>query len=260
MLLLILTLAFKQPTKDAKDKILAFAVLMIFGTIFWMLYQIGPMGLTVFIEHNIERNFSNWIIPPQWFQNINTVAIVVGGPMLGFVFNRMRRNGIQINIPTQFAIALFLIGLAFVLLPVGIIYANPEGLVSPAWIVISYVLQSIGELLISPIGYAMIGYLAPAPLQGVMMGMWMLNTGVGATLSSYSSNLMITDQQGLSPLITNAGYSHVFLMLGLFAVFSSFALFVLIPKLKTLIEEKKVMIDQVSDLEVTVPERVVLCE
>ena len=106
----------------------------------------------------------------------------------------MRKNGVQINIPSQFAMALFFIGIAFVILPIGIAYANSEGMVNPGWIVASYVLQSIGELLISPIGYAMIGYLAPTSLQGVMMGMWMLNTGVGATLSSYSSNLMITGQ------------------------------------------------------------------
>jgi proton-dependent oligopeptide transporter, POT family len=112
-------------------------------------------------------------------------------------------------------------------------------MVNPGWIVACFILQSIGELLISPIGYAMIGALAPAPLQGVMMGMWMLNTGVGATLSSYSSNLMIVDQQSNSPLLTNSGYSHVFLILGLFAIASSFVLLALIPKLRKLIQEKK---------------------
>ena len=258
MLFLILFIAHQQPTKVAKDKIVAFAVLMIFGTVFWMLYQIGPMGLTVFIDNNVQREFANLVIPPQWFQNINTIAIVFGGPLLGYIFNRMRRSGIEINIPSQFSMALLFIGMAFVLLPIGITYANSEGMVNPGWIVASYILQSIGELLISPIGYAMIGYLAPTSLQGVMMGMWMLNTGVGATLSSYSSNLMITGHTSSSPLLTNSSYSHVFLMLGLFALGSSFALFVLVPKLRALIKEKKQYTNNESNLAVT--ERVALCE
>ncbi|WP_431606641.1 peptide MFS transporter [Legionella maioricensis] len=258
MLLLILFIARQQPTKEAKDKINAFAVLMIFGTVFWMLYQIGPMGLTVFIDHNVRREYADWIIPPQWFQNINTLSIVVGGPLLGFLFNKMRRKGIQINIPSQFAMALLFIGLAFVILPIGIAYANSEGLVNPGWIVISYILQSIGELLISPIGYAMIGFLAPASMQGIMMGMWMLNTGVGATLSSYSSNLMITGSENSSAILTNAGYSQVFLMLGLFAIGSSFILFILVSKLRTLMREKKLDTTRESDL--TATKRVVLCE
>lgn len=239
MLALIVYVAFQQPSKEAKDKIIAFAILMVVGAVFWMLYQIGPMGLTVFIDNNVQREYGSWIIAPQWFQNINTVCIVIGGPLLGLLFNKMRSKGVKVNIPTQFSLALLAIGLAFALLPVGIAYANSAGLVSPVWILACYILQSIGELLISPIGYAMIGSLAPAHLQGVMMGMWMLNTGVGATLSSYSSNLMITGQDSMSPILTNDGYSHVFLMLGLFAIGASLVLCILIPKLKRLMQEKK---------------------
>jgi proton-dependent oligopeptide transporter, POT family len=239
MLLLILFIANQQSEPEAKNKIRAFAVLMVVSTIFWMLYQIGPMGLTLFIANNVQREFGSLIIPPQWFQNINTIAIVVGGPLMSLLFNKMRKNGLQINIPTQFALALLFIGVAFTLLPVSIRCANSLGLVNPFWIVLSYVLQSIGELLISPIGYAMIGSLAPTSLQGVMMGMWMLNTGVGATLSSYSSNLMISNQESASPLMTNSSYSHVFLMLGLFAVCSAFVLFILVPKLRSLMYGKE---------------------
>ncbi|KTC79500.1 peptide MFS transporter [Legionella cherrii] len=258
MIGIILYLAKQQPTKEARDKIIAFAVLMIVGTVFWMLYQIAPMGLTVFIDHNVQREYASWIIPPQWFQNINTVAIVIGGPLLGVLLHKMRRNGVQINIPTQFALALLFIGMAFVILPIGISYANYEGLVNPGWIIISYILQSIGELLISPIGYAMIGYLAPSSLQGVMMGMWMLNTGVGATLSSYSSNLMIEGQDSSSPLVTNSGYSHVFLMLGLFAIGASIVLFIIVPKLRELIQEKKST--EVQEAKGMATNRVVVCE
>ncbi|MGL5741971.1 MAG: peptide MFS transporter [Legionella sp.] len=258
MLGVILYLAKQQPLKETKNKMRAFAVLMIVGTIFWMLYQIAPMGLTVFIDHNVQRAYANWIIPPQWFQNINTVAIVIGGPLLGLLLHKMRKNWVQINITTQFALALLFIGIAFAILPVGIAYANDDGLVNPSWIVLSYVLQSIGELLISPIGYAMIGYLAPPELQGIMMGMWMLNSGVGATLSSYSSNLMIAGQESVSPLVTNSGYSHVFLMLGLFAIGSSIVLFVLVPKLRKLIQEKKCINDKESNTMAT--NRVVVCE
>lgn len=259
MLALIIYIAHQQPTKEAKNKIIAFAVLMIVGTIFWMLYQIGPMGLTVFIDNNVQRDLGGLIIPPQWFQNINTMAIVIGGPLLGILFNTMRKNGSQVNIPTQFALALMFIGVAFAILPIGIAYANAEGMVNPGWIGASFILQSIGELLISPIGYAMIGALAPTSLQGVMMGMWMLNTGVGATLSSYSSNLMIVGQDSSSPLLTNPGYSHVFLMLGLFAIGASFLLFILVPKLKALIQEKNSNRLN-NDAQLIVAERVALCE
>jgi POT family proton-dependent oligopeptide transporter len=254
----IVYLAKQQETKIAQDKMLAFVVLMVVGTIFWMLYHVAPMGLTTFIDHNVQRQFAGWIIPPQWFQNINTVCIVIGGPLLGVILQRMRKKGIQVNIPTQFAIALFCIGFAFIILPIGIAYANDLGLVNPSWILLCYVLQSIGELLISPIGYAMIGYLAPTSLQGMMMGMWMLTSGIGGTLSSYSSNWMIAGQSSDSPLATNSGYSYVFLMLGLFAVASAVILFVLVPKLRALIKENGE--SGLQEAKASVSERVVVCE
>jgi POT family proton-dependent oligopeptide transporter len=252
----IVYLARKQSTKTAQDKMLAFAAFMIIGIIFATLFHIPAMGLTLFINHNVFREFGTWIIPPQWFRNVNTVSIVIGGPIMGFILNKMRRQGIQINIPTQFALALLCTGIAFVVLPIGIAYANNEGMVNPSWIVLSYLLQSLGELLIAPIGYAMIGYLAPPSLLGIMMGMWMLTSGIGSILSSYSSNWMIAGKNTISPLATNSGYSHVFLILGLFTIASSVILFVLVPKLRTLIRETDTKVINTAEA----PEQVALCE
>ncbi|WP_133140027.1 peptide MFS transporter [Legionella genomosp. 1] len=232
MLLVILYIARSQDTPVARDKIYAFITLMAVSIVFWTLYQIGPMGLTHFIDHNVQRHWLFVTIPPQWFQNINTICIVIGGPLLSVILNKLRARNIGVNIPTQFAIALVFIGVAFAILPIGISHADARGLTSPFWVVSSFILQSAGELLISPIGYAMVGSLAPASLQGVMMGMWMLTTGVGATLSSYSSNWMTAGMNSVEPLITNPGYGRVFLILGITAIAAGCLLFTLTPLLK----------------------------
>ncbi|MFT4057980.1 MAG: oligopeptide:H+ symporter [Legionella sp.] len=237
MIVFALYLAKQQPTKLAQNKLFAFVIFMTIGIIFFMLYHVAPMGLTMFVNYNVQREYAQWIIPPQWFQNINTVCIAFGGPLLGILMNRLRQQGLQINIPTQFALSLLCIGVGFVILPVGIVYANHAGLVNSTWIVVSYILQSAGELLISPIGYGMIGYLAPSYLQGTIMGMWMLTSGVGGALASYSSSWMIVGQDSVSPLATNRGYSHVFLLLGLFAIASSIVAFILVPRLRMLTRE-----------------------
>lgn len=126
-------------------------------------------------------------------------------------------------------------GLGMLVLPLGISLAGGDGLVAFKWIVISYVLQSIGELLISPIGYAMIGKLAPARYQGVMMGCWMMVTGVGSVLAGYVSGLM-PENSGSTPLLTNPGYSHIFSLLGWGAAGVGVALLILIPLLRRLIQ------------------------
>lgn len=239
MFFVIYRMAGQQGTREAREKLYAFAALMLAGIVFWTLYQTGPMGLTYFIAHNIQRNWAGLTIPPQWFQNINTACIVIGGPLMSLVLNRLRARNIPVNVAVQFAMALVLIGLAFALMPIGIANANEQGLVSPLWVVLCFVLQSVGELLISPIGYAMIGALAPTSLQGVMMGMWLLSSGVGATLSSYSSNWMTVGQNSIEPLLTNAGYSRVFLNLGLVSVVAGVLLYCFAPRLKRWMSGKK---------------------
>ncbi len=237
MLLVTYGLSIQQKNWQARMKLQAFIVLMVMGTLFWMLFQTAPMGLTHFIDHNVQRHWFFVTIPPQWFQNINTLCVVIGGPSMSFILNRLRRRGVDVNVPAQFSLALLCIGVAFVLLPVGIAQADLQGLVAPHWVIACFILQSIGELLISPIGYAMVGALVPRSLQGIMMGMWMLASGVGATLASYCSNWMTEGVQGIDPLVTNPGYSYVFLRLGCLAIITGFVLILLVPLLKRWIRD-----------------------
>src|SRR5690606_26086096 len=104
------------------------------------------------------------------------------------------------------------------ILPVGISLADAQGFTSFHWILVSYLLQSVGELFISPIGYAMVGQLAPLRLRGLMMGIWMMITGVAAILSDHFSKLALGGSESISPLATNASYSHTFGLLGWSAI------------------------------------------
>lgn len=240
ILIFLIILAFNQPTMVEKNKMLGFVVLAISSLVFWTLYQMAPMGLNLFIERNVDRHFMGILIAPQWIQNINTVVIIFGGPILSFVFTHLRESGYNINIPFQFSLALILIGISLAILPIGISFANPEGFTAFSWVFASYVLTSIGELFISPIGYAMVGQLAPMRLRGFMMGSWMMITGIAAIISDLFSKMALGVTETTDPLLTNASYSQTFNILGWSAIVAGAVLFVLIPFLTRLIQEKKI--------------------
>ncbi|KQN51930.1 MFS transporter [Serratia sp. Leaf50] len=221
--------------QDEKSRMVAYLLLAAGSLVFWTLYQLAPMGLMLFSENNINLNVYGFRVAPQWIQDINTVVIVVGGPLMALWFKRLRQRGWRIDIPLQFSGALFCIGIGMLVLPLGIHFAGSDGLMAFKWIVISYVFQSVGELMISPIGYAMIGKLAPARYQGVMMGCWMMVTGVASVLASYVSGLMPANT-GSTPVLTNPGYSEVFNVLGWGSVATGVVLMLLIPLLRRLIQ------------------------
>jgi POT family proton-dependent oligopeptide transporter len=226
MLIVMIILAMRQPTALERNKILAYIILAIAGLSFFVIYQMLPMSLTLFAARNVDLHFLGYTIAPQWIQNINAGVIIIGGPLLAILFKKLRDKGMMISIPLQFSIALVLTGAGVALLPLGIAMAH-NGITSFHWIIVTYVLQSLGELLLNPIGYAMIGQLAPVRLQGIMMGTWMMVNGVAATMVHFLSNYTLGDITSIDPIVTNPAYSYIFNLLGWIAVGFSFLFFLL---------------------------------
>jgi POT family proton-dependent oligopeptide transporter len=238
MLLILATIAIQEKVQTARRKLWAFFVLTLASLIFWTLYQMAPMGLMLFLTNNVDRQFGSFLVPPQWFFDINTLIIIVGGPAMAYINRKMRERGHIIRIPVQFTLALFLIGIAFAILPIGIYFADGDGKTAFLWVIVSYILQSLGELFISPIGYAMVGQLIPRKLQGLMMGTWLMITGVAATLSNYFSQRTFKHVAKMSAHDTNPLFSETFNILGWSSILGGLILLILIPFLKKLIQEK----------------------
>lgn len=235
--LILIYLTIKHQDVRERNNMWAYLILTVGSLVFWALYQMAPMGLQLFAVNNVNRQIWGIEIAPQWIQNINTFIIMIGGPLMALLFDNLRAKGWIIDIPKQFSASLILIGAGFLVLPIGIALAGSNGLVAFKWIAISYLLQSLAELLISPIGYAMIGRLAPRQYQGVMMGTWMLVTGVASILASYFSGLIPEASEGLAAS-TNPTYTRIFSYLGWSSVAVGLVMVVLIPLLRKLIKDR----------------------
>jgi POT family proton-dependent oligopeptide transporter len=235
--LTLIYLTLRHSDRRERRNMTAYLILTIGSLMFWSLYQMAPSGLTLFAVNNVNLMIGHVQIQPQWIQNINTVCIVIGGPLLAAFFPRLRARGWRIDIPKQFATSLLLMAAGFLILPLGIKLAGIDGKSAVAWLFASYVLQSVGELLISPIGYAMIGKLAPKQYQGVMMGSWMLVTGLASLFAGDFSG-MIPEPSGTTAVATNPEYVKLFGALGAGSLVIGVALVLLIPFLRKLITDK----------------------
>ena len=227
---------FKHRDGRERNNMWAYLILTIGSLVFWALYQMAPSGLQLFAVNNVDRKVWGVEVAPQWIQNINTIVIVVGGPLMSALFVRLRARGWKIDVPKQFAASLMLMGLGFLALPVGIALADANGMSAFTWLFVSYLLQSIGELLISPVGYAMIGKLAPRQYQGVMMGAWMLVTGLASLFAGDFSGMVPEPSEG-SAVTTNPVYSKLFIELGCGSLVVGVVLVLLIPFLRRLITD-----------------------
>lgn len=232
---IILFLLKNTREKSQRNKMIAYCIFAAASLVFYTLYELIPMALTLFLERNVNRHVMGITIPTAWFLNINTLMIIFGCPLLASVTQKLNAKNRGIGVPTFFSIGLLLIGAAILVLSLGIYFADARGFIAIGWPVMTYILLALAEIALSPIGYSIVAQLAPPHLRGLLMGTWLMISGVAAIFSNIFSNIALGPTQSVSPLISNPSYSSTFLHLGMAGVVIGLMLWMIRPMMKRLI-------------------------
>lgn len=150
------------------------------------------------------------------------------------VYHRM---GDTLPMPMKFAIGMVLCSGAFLILPLGAKFANDAGIVSVNWLIASYGLQSIGELMISGLGLAMVAQLVPQRLMGFIMGSWFLTTAGANIIGGYVANLMAVPSDVTDPLMSLEVYGRVFMQIGIATAVIAVLMLLTAPKLNRMTQD-----------------------
>lgn len=139
--------------------------------------------------------------------------------------------------PHKFAIGMVLCSGAFLVLPLGTKFATDAGIVSVNWLILSYALQSIGELMISGLGLAMVAQLVPQRLMGFIMGSWFLTTAGAAIIAGKIANLMAVPDNVTDPLVSLNVYGTVFMQIGIATAVIAVLMLLTAPKLNRMTQD-----------------------
>lgn len=187
-------------------------ILMLEAVVFFVLYMQMPTSLNFFAIRNVGHQIFGITFEPEQFQALNPFWIMVASPLLAILYNKM---GDRLPMPFKFTIGMFLCSAAFLVLPLGAMYASQQGIVSVNWLILSYALQSVGELMISGLGLAMVAQLVPQRLMGFIMGSWFLTTAGAAVIAGKIAALMAVPDNVNDPLMSLQVYGHVFKQIGI---------------------------------------------
>jgi POT family proton-dependent oligopeptide transporter len=169
-------------TSDERKRMVVILVLFVFSAIFWSAFEQAPTSLNLFARDFTDRQLGSLTIPAGLFQSINALFIIIFAPVFAWIWSSLAKAGLDLSSPTKFALGLFVTGLAFLLMLVAaniIVASNGTVKVSPWWLVGCYLLQTAGELSISPVGLSSMTKLSPRRYVGQMMGVWFLATSLG---------------------------------------------------------------------------------
>jgi POT family proton-dependent oligopeptide transporter len=197
----------------ARRKMIVAFILMLEAIVFFVLYSQMPTSLNFFAIHNVNHDLLGINFQPEQFQALNPFWIMVASPILAAIYTKV---GDKMPMPHKFAIGMVLCSCAFLVLPWGATMASEQGIVSVNWLVLSYALQSIGELMISGLGLAMVAQLVPQRLMGFIMGAWFLTTAAAAIIAGYVAGLTAVPATDITDSHASlAIYSHVFMQIGI---------------------------------------------
>ncbi|MDQ3282705.1 MAG: peptide MFS transporter [Acidobacteriota bacterium] len=167
-------------------RILVIVILFFFSMLFWGAFEQAGSSLNLFADRLTRLDLFGINFPSSTFQSVQPLFVIIFAPVFAALWLRMGRR--EPSSPTKFAFGLVLVGLSFLLLVPGAAIAQSQGIrVSPMWLVGVYLLQTFGELCLSPVGLSMVTKLAPPRIVGLMMGVWFLSISFGNKLGGYTA-------------------------------------------------------------------------
>jgi POT family proton-dependent oligopeptide transporter len=238
--------------RSERAGLLAALILTLQVILFFVFYQQMSTSLTLFALRNVDPSFSiggaelfTW--SAAQFQALNPIWIMLLSPILAFVYTRQARRGRDIPVAAKYALGFVVVAVGFFVFGLSGRYAV-EGRVSSWLMVAGYGLYSLGELLVSGLGLAMIARYVPVRMSGFMMGAYFVATGVSQYLGSVVANFARMPSGNLEPLQSLPLYTHLFFGLGWLAAAGAAVAMALLPVLGKLSRAHQRAVDQAANV------------
>jgi POT family proton-dependent oligopeptide transporter len=169
------------------------------------------------------------------FQAANPMLILVFGLPFTLLWGWLGRSGNDPSAPVKFALGILQVSAGFGALWLGAVNADRHGMVALGWLILSYLLQTTGELCLSPVGLSLVTRLSPVRMVSTIMGAWFLATSFSHLLAAAIAKMTAVSGDGDAPITPLAGlpaYREVFGMITIAAAGSALLLFLLAPMLR----------------------------
>ena len=192
--------AHKPLTKEEKERITVIFIYFFFAIFFFAGFEQAGSSLTLYTDSYINRVVGSFEIPTAWFQSVNPLFIVLLAPVFATFWGT--KMGQRLTTPFKMGMGMILLGVGFFFM-LGAVYerggaigVDPKDVAvkaSLAWLILTYLTHTIGELCLSPVGLSTVTKLSPPRLAGLMMGVWMMAAffanSIGGGIASYVEKL-----------------------------------------------------------------------
>ena len=178
-------LLFGRLTAAEKKRVVVIALFFICAALFWAGYEQAGSSLNLFARDYTDRSWlGSWFSagqhPVTWYQSVQPVFVLLLAPLFAWAWVALGKRRRDPPAPAKFGLGLAQLGASFAVMMIAAQLVISTGhKVLPGWLILTYLLQTTGELCLSPIGLSNVTKLAPPRFVGQMMGTWFLGAAIG---------------------------------------------------------------------------------
>jgi POT family proton-dependent oligopeptide transporter len=224
--------------KVERDRVILAIVLIAASVVFWALYEQGGSSLGLFAERNVDLHlYGDQSMKPAQAQSFQSGWILILAPIMAAIWTFLGRMGRDPNPVFKFGLGLLLIGASYYVIILGGQFAGADFKSPLIFLAAAYLMQTTGEMCVSPVGLSQMTKLAPPLLISTLMATWFLGTAGAQFVAAKIAQLTASDTIGGQVLDAGkalATYSHVFGVIGLWGLGAGAVMIVLSPWLKRL--------------------------
>ena len=174
---------FAGLTSNEKKNVLMLLLLFVGAAAFWSGFDQSAGSLSIFTRDYVNLTFGSFQAPVSWTQFLNPLFVVMFAPFFACLWIYLGKRNLNPNTPIKFAIGLIFMGLGFIVMLYAVEYALISAPVGVQWLLLTYLLHTFGELVLSPVGLSAFSRYSPKKYLGQMMGLWFLASSLGGVLA-----------------------------------------------------------------------------
>lgn len=176
-------------SKIERSRIIVIYIIAFFVIFFWSAFEQAGASLTLFADQQTDRTIFNWEMPASYFQSVNPLAIIIFAPLFAVLWGYLGKRNREPASPVKQAVGLFLLAIGYFIIAVGVSGAEGSTKTSMFWLLSMYLVHTLGELCLSPIGLSMVARLAPLRLGSLLMGIWFMSNAMANDFAGMLSKL-----------------------------------------------------------------------
>ena len=205
---------FAKLSASEMKRMVVIMIMFVSAVLFFAGFEQAGSSFNLFAERYTIREIGSWKIAAGMFQSLNPLMVIILAPLVAVLWLSLAKRQKEPMLATKLSLALLMLGAGFVIAAIAATRALETGPVWPTWLVSIYLLHTIAELFLSPVGLSAITKLSPPRLTGQMMGVWFLGTSLGNLLAGLLAGEVTGDAAAQMPM----RFMQVFVMVGISGV------------------------------------------